>query len=451
MMDSVSYLTLSVITGILLLSILLSPILGVLLLIIVSLLNVFLEKILPIPPDVVVGLMTLIAFVASFVLRKRWWKRTVLDVPIVILASAILATVAVQSFTSPLFFEETFVQALSLITIMGMGLVIAQILETYKTVHFALQVFAATTIVIGLFGIVSIIFGISTIYIGPVELAAFSRWGGIQYRLGGVYEQPNTLATPFVLSMPLCLAFALTSKKTFKWFIWMGAAGVCAVNILLSQSRSAMLGTVVGMIVTIILFAKNLKFYRFILNVFIIIVVGLVVLKLINMEKALLERLRYTLYDFDRFAIWRETLFLAFQNPFGYGPRAKYLIGESLGLGQKSPHNVFLSFWIGFGIQGLIGISLLAVRPLRRLYKFTWAIEDKGRRMLSMGLISGLIGFWVHNFFHSIIQWMAIWIYFACVAAFLRFSQGEGFNERIKTPADRSDSFPAGQHGSANG
>ncbi len=105
------------------------------------------------------------------------------------------------------------------------------------------------------------------------------------------------------------------------------------------------------------------------------------------------------------------------------------MIGHSLGVGDKSAHNAFISSLVGIGILGFIGMVLLFVFPLKYLWKMFKKVSNDSIRMLSLGLITGLVGFWIHNLAHTIIHWLVVWIYFASVAALLRIG---GYNQRLR-------------------
>jgi len=128
----------------------------------------------------------------------------------------------------------------------------------------------------------------------------------------------------------------------------------------------------------------------------------------------------------SRLEIWNEAIRLAFNNPFGHGAETKYIVGKGLGVGERSVHNVFLSFLSGMGVLGFIGIIILATTPLRKLWKLAFAGLYIELRTLAAGLFAGLVGFWIFNLAHSVIHWVAVWVYFACAAAVIRSGDIKG-------------------------
>ena len=331
-----------------------------------------------------------------------------------------------MTFRGSDYLNETAAQLISLIMVMSMGLVIVQILRDFRSIRLALQVFTLAVSAIALLGMFALLFDIQRIHIGGAGITVAHRWGGVEVRIGGVYEQPNIFATPLVLALPVGVAFTLVERKRLKRFLWMGVVIVVTVGLLLSQSRSGILGAFLGFLVMSLILYRSGRFSPLISRAFVAVFIVYGILATTGMLNPILERLSltYQIYQLEmgrpeqnRLLIWQRALALAFQNPLGYGAETKYLIGESFGIGRKSVHNVFLVYLTGFGWLGFIGIVLLALRPVRGLWRFVYKVKNTEWKVIGAGLLAGLVGFWVHNFFHSIIHWIAVWIYFACVAA----------------------------------
>jgi len=406
-------------------------VLGVLLLTVVSLFNVFLEKLLPIEVDIVVGFILLAGFIAKFAVGKSAWKRSILDLPVLILIVAGLITLTAMTFRGSDYLSETAAQLISLIMVMSMSLVIVQILRDFRSIRLALQVFTLTVSAIPLLGMFALLLDIQRVHIGGAEITVAHRWGGVGVRIGSVYEQPNIFATPLVLVLPLCMAFALVERKRSKRLLWITIAGVVAVSLLMSQSRSGILGAFLGLLVMSLVLGRSGRVRLLIRDAFVAAFIVYGILATTGMLNPVLERVSpsYQIYQLEmgrpehnRLIIWQRALILPFQNPFGYGAETKYLIGESFGIERKSVHNVFLAYLTGFGWLGFIGIVLLALRPVRGLWRFIHKSDNPELKVIGAGLLAGLLGLWVHNLFHAFIHWMGVWIYFACVAATLKYN-----------------------------
>jgi len=183
-------ITLGVVVGFVFLLTLLNLGWGVLFLTVVALVNVFLEELFPVEVDIIVGLALLFGFFTKFALHRERWRRSVLDVPVLILILAGVVTLTAMAFRGSDYFGEMASQVLSLTMIMGMSLVVFQILKDARTTQRTLQVFTATVAGIALLGSLVLFLGIQAVQIGGVEFVLYRGWGGVGARLGGVYGQP---------------------------------------------------------------------------------------------------------------------------------------------------------------------------------------------------------------------------------------------------------------------
>ncbi len=413
---------------------------GVFLLTFASIGNVLLEQLLPVKLDIILGVVILMVFFAKFAVYKSKWKRSILDLPVVILISAGILTLAVQAFRGSEFFSETANQFASFFAIMLMALVIVQILTDHKAIGSLLQIFVVTVGFISLLTVLALALDIPSLRIGDVELTLFHGWGGIKARLGGIYQQPNIFATLLVLAFPLGVVFALVNRGKTKRLFWIGMSIICAGALFLSQSRSAILGGIAGLIVMVILFIRSraVSTYATIWNSLLIGFGVIAILWATGMLNFVLERLTWEYYVYQqatdpapRLEIWREAFLLALRNPLGYGAETSYLVGQSLGLERMGVHNVFLGFLNSWGVLGFIGVLVLALASIKGLWRLTYTSKDWSVKVLSAGLIAGLVGLWVHNLAHSIIHWIAVWIYFACVAGMLRYDAVNAKKEQL--------------------
>lgn len=404
---------------------------GVLLLTVVSVGNLLLEKIIPVKIDLLVGVMVLTGFIARFALHKVRWRRSLINAPIIVLFTGGLVTLTNMALRGSSYFGETATQVLSFSMVMGMALVIIQILRETQIILRTLQVFTATIAVISLLGILAFFLGIKVIRIGMYDLFLFQGWGGIGVRFGGIYEQPNVFATLLVLAVPISLTFLIIEKSKAQRLLWIGNTVLIFLALVISQSRSAITGSFLGLFIMLIILKKAGKFKNFIINTSIAIVLVSAILWATGMLNPLLERLDLSNYMFhlglskrgkevlSRVTIWRTAIPLAFQNPFGYGTQAKYIVGELLGYERRSVHNVFFHYLVSLGWLGFIGIILLAVMPIVKLWQAIQSSINMELKVVEAGLLAGLIGFWVHNLAHSMIHWMVVWVYISCVVSML--------------------------------
>jgi len=405
-------------------------VLCVLLLTVISVFNVFLEKLLPIEVDIVVGFMLLTGFIVKFAITKPAWKHSILDLPVLILIAAGLSTLAIMVFRGSDYVCETADQFISLIMIMSMSLLIDQTLRNFRSIHLVVQVFTLTVAAMALLGIFFPLFDIQKVHTGGVEITVARRWGGVGVRIGSVYEQPNIFATPLILALPVGVAFTLVERSRLKRLLWMGVVVVVTVGLLSSQSRSGILGAFLGLLAMGLVLWRRGRLTALIRYTFFVAIIVYAVLGTTGILNSILERLSptYQFYQLEmtgpehnRLIIWQKAIALAFQNPFGYGAETKYLIGESFGIEWKTVHNVFLGYLTSFGWLGFIGIVLLALRPVRGLWRFIHKSDNPELKVIGAGLLAALLGLWVHNLFHAYIHWAAVWVYLACVASIISF------------------------------
>jgi O-antigen ligase len=78
-----------------------------------------------------------------------------------------------------------------------------------------------------------------------------SSGGRLQGALSGIYENPNDLAFIIDLSLPLCLAFALSTKKLGNKIWWSLAMVVMVYTVLLTASRGGALALLVAAVVCV--------------------------------------------------------------------------------------------------------------------------------------------------------------------------------------------------------
>jgi len=401
---------------------------GVYLLIIFSIGNAIMERLFPVEPDFIVGALLLIGFWGKLVLTKRKWRKSILDKPVLIILFAMALSLLNLAFQGSQYFNETAIQYVRLISIMVLSLLVYQITDGQDAIKI-LKIFTVTVAFVSLLAIFGFLTGISFIRIGGLEISI-----RIKGRLGGIYEQPNTFGAILTLAFPIGIVFTLLNKSILKKLSWIMISILCLTGLFLSQSRSAILGALVGIFTMAAILRRLYKGSHSIVIILLAFAGALAMIMATGMLEPFLIRLNWDYYisqriesaEPSRLEIWNEAIRLAFNNPFGYGAETKYIVGKGLGAGEKSVHNVFLSFLSGMGVLGFIGIIILATTPLRKLWKLAFAALYIELRTLAAGLFAGLVGFWIFNLAHSVIHWVAVWVYFACAAAVIRSGDIKG-------------------------
>lgn len=180
---------------------------------------------------------------------------------------------------------------------------------------------------------------------------------------GGWFTNPNCLAS-YVMAVPAISIFLsqpkLTKMRALRILCWFICA-LTSISILLTFSRAAILSTMIGMVplAVYVLSKRKVSFFASLVAICALIV-GLFLLQM--RFTTLPNPLSLT----GRLDLWTEVLSLLKHLPiFGYGPM-RLASGET-------PHNVYLSHLICYGVPGLtaflvmIGTSIyLAWRVVRR-------------------------------------------------------------------------------------
>lgn len=405
---------------------------GVALLVVVSLLGILPQGVLPFDLDRVVGLVVFIGACVVIVLKRRGrWRRSVLDAPALVLLSAGMLAIAGRAIAGSEFLHESILQYVSLATMALLALTIFQFFSTWRTVSWILRVFTVTATMVALVSLMALLSGTRMLLVSGEEVRLVSGWGA-ENRPGGLYEQPNQFAAIMALAMPTALMFQALATTHLRRVFWTCAAGVIMAGLLISQARSAIVGVGLGALLLGLLLVRG-RLLKSSSLVWGCVAVAFATWLFIQtgLASELSARLSWSRQvevaaidpSQDRFQIWRSALAVALSHPFGVAAEGGARIGSDLGVEARSAHNVFLSYLVAYGFLGAAALLWLAWRQLAGLGLAALRAEGDAPRIIAAGLLAALVGFWVHNLAHSIIQWMAVWLYFACAAAVIRLSR----------------------------
>ena len=401
---------------------------GIYLLVIFSIGSAIWERLVPVEPDLMIGILLLIGFAGRLALTRSEWRKSVLDNSVLIILFAMALSLSGLGFRRSQYFNDTLVSYVRLISMMALSIIIYQVINIQSAIK-TLAIFTIATGFVSLLGILGLITDTPFVRIGGLEISLYKPWGGVEARLGGIYEQPNTFGAILTLAFPLGIALSLLNKRISGKILWALDSIICMAGLLVSQSRSAILGAVLGTFIMGVAFAKIYKRPHYIVAILLVSVGAISLVMATGMLEPVFMRLNWNYYvhqqltsaEPSRLEIWSEALRLAFNNPLGYGAETRYVVGSGLGVGEKSVHNVFVGFLSSMGILGFMGIVSLTIIPLVRLWKLAFKGYYIEHKVLAAGLFSGLMSFWIFNLAHSVIHWVVIWVYFACVASVIRF------------------------------
>lgn len=255
---------------------------------------------------------------------------------------------------------------------------------------------------------------------------AFQLSGAL--RAFGHFDQPNPFAGYLTMILPLaiCMALCPANAARFRWLA-LGAAGLLAIGIGLSQSRGAWLGAAVAAACLLLAWSRATRRLLIPLTLIGTLAVALAVAGLL--PAAILDRLAQTIEYFgvfdvrtveltsenwavvERMAHWQAGWYMFLDHPWlgvGAGNYAQaypmYYVStwrEALG----HAHNYYLNILAELGVVGgglLLLLLVLAFRQLGGGLVRSEHLPNSFWRAVLAGVFGGLVVFCVHNLFDSL-------------------------------------------------
>jgi O-antigen ligase len=245
----------------------------------------------------------------------------------------------------------------------------------------------------------------------------------IEGLVGGMFENPNDLATALDLLLPLAIALALAGKGLARLF-YLVCAAVLAVGVLVTLSRGGFLGLVAmgGLLLWKLGRGRRLK-----ITLAGALICGVLLAATPGGYGARIATILNTDEDQTGSAQERRQLMelaasIAIRRPVvgvGMGNFHIYSIHE------KAAHNSYLEIAAELGVMGLIAYLIVIFAPLRslrRIERQTAGMRSKGERemyWLSVCIQAAFIAYMVCSFFASI-QYLWSLYYTAAYAVALR-------------------------------
>jgi hypothetical protein len=192
---------------------------GIYLLVIFSIGSAIWERLVPVEPDLVISILLLIGFAGRLALTRSKWKKSVLDSSVLIILFAMALSLSGLGFRGSQYFNDTLVSYVRLISMMALSIIIYQVINIQNAIK-TLAIFTIATGFISLLGILGLITGTPSVRIGELEISLYKRWSGVEARLGGIYEQPNTFGAILTLAFPLGIALSLLDKRILGKILW---------------------------------------------------------------------------------------------------------------------------------------------------------------------------------------------------------------------------------------
>lgn len=365
----------------------------------------------------VVGVLTGWSALLYLLVNRRSLRTSPLDAPVLLLGATVLLNL-------PRAADEYALSAgIRFLAILTMYFIAVQILDNEAKVRGAL---IATLCAAGFVAALTIAFFATgqELYSLFGRVVQFSYVAEAGYRLGGPFGQPNALGQVTALAVPLGLALTLNSSGLRRW-LFAALIGVCTLCTLMTQSRSAIGGLVVGSAVVAFLARVRLRtavssglalmLFAYILSTRVTTPEEQILWRFENVGVAAEFRAETGV---SRLRIARAALNVFWENPMGVGFGGDIrAVGREMGMPGRSSHNILLRFAVELGIPGLLAGIWLVYRQLRYLWEVARHGTDHGWRLLGSGCLGAAACCWFHNMFHDTLHSGYVWIFFAAASA----------------------------------
>ncbi|MFN0111084.1 MAG: O-antigen ligase family protein [Blastocatellia bacterium] len=222
---------------------------------------------------------------------------------------------------------------------------------------------------------------------------------------GGMFGNPNDLASALDMLIPLAFVLGLSRKGIARW-VYFACVAIFVVSVFVTYSRGAFLGLIAsgGFMAWKLGRGKRIKM------VFVsLLVVGLAaaaspggfgkrMLTIFNSDDD------HTGSSYQRSELLKRGIMLVMARPFGVG-LSNYHI---LSINEERAHNGYIEISVELGVLGLLAYLLINFAPLLRLWRFEKEFRDgttehdKEAFYISVGLQAVLISYIVCSAFSSI-------------------------------------------------
>lgn len=241
----------------------------------------------------------------------------------------------------------------------------------------------------------------------------------------GIGSNPNLVASIYLFGIPFVLNSFIQIRGAHLKIIMLLLCILFSVTLLLTQTRSAIIGVIVAIVFTQLtnekLNMKRLLTYMFLVIVFYLIYVN--ISGYLSEERFGLEEMMGRGYSL-RLQHYGAVIKLVVDYPLGVGKEYYQLIGQYGGV-IGSPHNMFLGMMVEVGFLGFIGYTGLLVFVLFSLWRIRTSNENSDVSVISSSLFCGLIAYIVHNQVHSLSREYLLWMFLAISMSVCRISRRE--------------------------
>jgi putative inorganic carbon (hco3(-)) transporter len=257
----------------------------------------------------------------------------------------------------------------------------------------------------------------------------------IEGLVGGMFENPNDLATALDLLLPFAVALTLISKGRAR-LLYLACAALLALGVVFTLSRGGFLGLIAS---SGVLLWKLGRSRRLKTTLGVALICGILLAVMPGGYGSRIATIFNTEQDQTGSAQLRSELMkraasIAISRPIvgvGMGNFHIYSIRE------KRAHNAYLEIAAELGVMGLIAYLILILVPLRSLHRIerqTMGMRSKSERemyWLSVSIQAAFIAYLVCSFFSSI-QYLWYLYYTAAYAVALKQIHAAEEKEKMK-------------------
>lgn len=250
-------------------------------------------------------------------------------------------------------------------------------------------------------------------------------------RIPSFLENSNNLSAYSILSIFIVLSLLINSKNKKSKAFYTSLLILLLINIIFSQSRSALLAIVFGFLIFLILWNKRFLIFSLIIPT---------ILFVIPQSRVRFIQIFDSSQNSSRLNIWEITKLIIKDNPIlgiGYenfsNVYSKYVqnnLSYSIGEGYVAfhPHNIFLKFQVELGIIGTLIFILFLISIILTLHKlFKANIMNIENKILFVGFSTSFISFILMNLIDCYLSAPKIMITFFILLGILNY-----FNNKIK-------------------
>ena len=287
-------------------------------------------------------------------------------------------------------------------------------IKSLKQISIIIKCFIFTSFISGIY---------SLIQIGYVFYLGYTIDPSI--RISSFLENPNNLSAYSILSIFIVISLLINSRNKKSKAFYTSLLVLLVVNIIFSQSRSALLAIVFGFLIFSVLWNKRFLIF----SIFIPII-----LFIIPQSRVRFIQIFDASQNSSRLNIWEITKLIINDNPILgigyenfsniYSTYVKNNLSYSIGEGYVAihPHNIFLKFQVELGILGTLLFILFLISIVFTLYKlFKTNIVNIENRILLIGYFTSFISFILMNLIDCYVSAPKIMITFFILLGILNY------------------------------